>query len=362
MTRTLITGADGHVGKAVANWLLEHTNDDLLLFIRAHGSEERKEKTRNLGDLAGRCDVVFGDLADDKPFVGIRPDTVGAIIHSAAVTSFAVERDLARTVNVEGTAKLIEFARSCPSLRRFSFISSLYSAGLRDGAIEEVPHFDPAPFANHYEWSKWNAERLLYDCDDLPWQILRVATILGESSNGDVAQQNVIHNTLRLLYYGLLSVIPGNPGTRVYLTTTDYVAAGIGRLFTEAGHHSVFHLSEPGSSAVTLGELADTVYETFLADPKFARQRILKPLFCDRQAFDTLTGSLQSLGGASSQALQSVAPFAPQLFSDKDIRTTRTSEALGTDGHVDARTLLRRVATHLVDTRWGLRETTRNPR
>lgn len=361
MSTTLITGADGHVGTAVAHWLLRHSDRDLLLFVRAADEAERAAKRDKLKALLGdpRCRVVYGDLRSDEPFSKIAADEVGDILHSAAVTSFAVDRQTAAEVNVDGTSKLIAFAASCPGLRRLGLVSSLYAAGLRSGIVAEDVFDTAAPFANHYEWSKWSAEALLHERRELPWQIYRVATILGEDAGGTVVQQNVIHNTLRLLYYGLLSVIPGNPDTRVYMVTTRFVASAIGRLFLEGKDQGIFHVSDAGDDAITLGAMTDLVYESFLRDSRFARQRILKPLFCDQESFDTLVESVGQFGGSMSQALDSVAPFAPQLYSDKHVQTKRTTDALGGLRTPKSSDLMRAVSDYLVETRWGLKSAER---
>jgi len=349
MSVTLITGADGHVGKALANCLLEHSKDRLLLFIRG----DKRDKLDVLADNK-RCRIIQSDLRDAEPFSAIDGNQVTGILHCAAVTNFAVDRETAQAVNVDGTEKLIRFADGCPLLRRFGLVSSLYAAGLRDGVVAEEECDNSVPFANHYEWSKWSAEALLHKRPDLPWQIYRVATILGEDESGVVVQQNVIHNTLRLLYYGLLSVIPGDPDTRVYMVTTEYVASAIGQLFLNAVDHETYHISEDGRDALTLGQIADAVYASFLRDPRFARQRILKPLFCDQDSFGTLVQGMGQFGGAVSQALDSVAPFAPQLYSDKDIQTSRSLEALGGMHTANSKELLDAVSDYLVETRWGL--------
>jgi len=353
---TLITGADGHVGKALARWLIANSGEELVLFVRAGDSGERAAKLARLGELAEapRCRVVFGDLSSDEPFASVSSAGITDIIHAAAVTDFAVEKETARAVNVNGTARLVEFAGRCKSLRRFGLVSTLYTAGLRTGEIREVALGDAAGFANHYEWSKWQAERLLCDRPDLPWQIYRVGTILAEDETGIVNQFNVVHNTLRLLYYGLLSVIPGDPGTRVYFVTSGFVARAIGQLFLGEEAHGIYHVADSGNDAMTLGSITDLAYEAFLGDRQFARQRILKPLYCDLQAFQTLAGGIRQFRSSISQALDSVVPFAPQLYRDKNYSTTRLDSALAGARSPDPRKLLVAVADHLVKTRWGL--------
>lgn len=363
MSTALITGADGHIGRALAYWLLENGDDQLLLYVRADSETERIAKHNRLGELAlePSCRVIYGDLRKSNPFAEINRNEITHILHCAAVTNFGVDKETARAVNIEGTKKLVEFAVGCPDLQRLGFVSSLYAAGLRDGDIAEERFDDSAAFANYYEWSKWQAEQILHERNLLPWQIFRVATILSEDISGVVVQQNVIHNTLRLLYYGLLSVIPGHAETRMYMTTTEFVVNTIGRLMYEADEHRIFNVSNGGDDAMTLGAFADSVYESFLRDASFAKQGILKPLFCDQEAFQTLVQSMNQFGGAMSQALVSVAPFAAQLYSDKNVRIDALTQALGGQLSPDTHLLIDTVCDQLVATRWGLKQVRGNP-
>jgi len=359
MSTTMITGADGHVGKALAHWLLENSDENLLLLVRATDSDEQSRKLSFLGKLASssRCRVAFSDLRQEKPFDVVSPAQITNIIHSAAVTSFAVDQKTAREVNIEGTRKLVRFAETCSDLRRFCFVSSLYTAGLRDGVVNEFIDRNEPEFANYYEWSKWQAEQIVANDSSIPWHIYRLATIIGEDSSGRVVQQNVIHNTLRLFYYGLLSIVPGRADTRVYMVSTEFVTSTIGALLTLKLQDGVYHISDSASDALHLGEVIDIVYDAFSKDSRFSRMRILKPLFCDQQAFDSLMSAVDQLGGAASQSLQSLAPFAPQLFSDKYIQTTQLSEVLPEYHAPPSRELLKSVAAQLALTRWGLRPT-----
>jgi nucleoside-diphosphate-sugar epimerase len=362
MSAVLITGADGHVGQALARALLLQSDSELLLYVRANTDAEFHRKQALLGTLVQdpRCRVIRGDLRKPEPFSRIGRSGITRILHCAAVTDFGVERETARSVNIDGTKKLADFAATCVDLQRFGFVSSLYAAGLRDGAITEQAFDDSAPFANHYEWSKWHAEKIVHERSDLPWQIFRVATILSDDMSGSVVQQNVIHNTLRLLYYGLLSVIPGNADTRVYMTTTDFVVECITSLLRTAGEHRIFNISNSGTNAMTLGALADTAYAAFLRDARFAKQGILKPLFCDQDSFRTLVAGMDQLGGAMAQALQSVAPFAPQLYSDKNVCNNNLLAALRCSEPPETRALLEVVSEHLIESRWGLNSVPRS--
>lgn len=353
MSLTLITGADGHVGRAVANWLLAQSDDSLLLYVRAANAAQRATKLARLGSLADstRCRIVFGDLSEANAFDSLDAAAITRIVHAAAVTDFGVDRDTARVANVLATTQLLDFAETCPQLERFALISSLYAAGLQSGRVDEAPLEKPAEFANHYEWSKWAAERACVD-RRLPWCILRLATILADDASGRVTQQNVIHNTLRLLFYGLLAVVPGDPKTRVYTVSTRYAAEAIGRTLNAPETMRVYQVAETGGAAMTLGELADVAYELFMTDDGFARHGILKPRYCDAEAFRTLVDGVGQFGGPVAQALASVAPFAAQLYSDKLFVTDNTVALLPDFDEIEPAALLRAVGRHLIATRW----------
>lgn len=355
MNRILITGADGHLGYAIADWLLRNTERELVLWVRAGDEALRQRKLERLHDLlqSERCHIAWGDLDWEEPFVDVDPDAISEIIHSAAAIDFNIPRDLAERVNLNGTRRLLEFARHCPGLRRCALLSTLYSAGLRDGRLTEVLHDDNAPFANHYEWSKWHSERLLAEeFNTLPWQVLRVATIVADDAQGQVAQQNVVHNTMRLMYYGLLSILPGIPDTRIYLTTTDFAAEACSRLLLEGPDRRIFHLSDDAQHALRLGQLLDQVYRCFGEDRLFRRSGILKPLYCSREAFEVLVSGIGQQSDVIGQALASVAPFAPQLFSDKQVCTRNLSTCLPDLNVPDMQIILPAVSRNLVATRW----------
>ena len=359
MSCVLITGADGHLGYAITQWLLENTDYSLLLWVHATDQNTRQKKHEALATfmLDPRCKLVAGDLQDPKPFDEIKANEVNAIIHTAAIVTFGVSEELARTVNLEGTRRLLEFAETCSQLECCQCLSTIYSAGLREGRIEEAPLTEAETFANYYEWSKWASERLLIDeYAHLPWQILRVATVIAEDDSGLVLRQNVVHHTLRLFYYGLLSVVPGVPQARVYTTTVAFAAAACGRLLTEAPGQTVFHLSDGGDDALSLDGLLDIVYSSFQEDEQFSRLRILKPLFCDWDSFDTLVDGANQFSGVISQSLGSMVPFARELYKDKDVSVEHLRQTLPDLPIPLASEVLPRVCSNLIASRWGLRD------
>jgi len=357
MSQVLITGADGHLGRKIANWFLDNTERELSLWVRARDDEALAAKRQRLQKFldTGRCRVTGGDLTQPAPLDTIDPRTIVGIIHAAADTNFGISGADATAINVEGSRKVFEFASRCNRLEQLTLLSTVYSVGLREGQVREELLDCPSRFANEYERSKWEAERALSEeFSGLPWQILRVGTVLADNETGQVTQYNAVHNTLRLFYYGLLSVIPGAPRTRLYVTTSDFAAAACGLLSARVDPGAVFHVSDNGSRAIRMDTLIDLVYDSFNQDERFRKMRILRPLFCEWDAFSDMAESAGQFSGILAQSLGSVAPFARQLYADKDISTTRLEARLPDLTAPDATRLIPRLCAELVASRWGL--------
>jgi len=361
----LITGADGYLGLRLASRYLETTAHPVFLWVRANGESEIRSKQERLRTLLGRfrerVHLLFGDLGDAEPFAAVDPAGVRTILHAAAATRFSIDQETADRVNLGGTRKLLDFARRCPGLQRLGLLSTLYVSGLTPGRIEEKPILERPVFANHYERSKWEAEAaLLAEGDSLPWQIHRVATVIADDESGAVTQQNAFHNTLKLLYHGLLSLIPGKMDTPVYLVTGKFAADAVVTLMSDGESRSVFHVAHSRPESLTLGELMDVAFDTFALDDGFRNRRILRPLFADEESFELLVAGVRAFGGGVvNQAVASVAPFAKQLFVCKEIENRRLVAALRGYRAPDARELAERVCNHLVRTRWGKEATLR---
>jgi nucleoside-diphosphate-sugar epimerase len=335
----------------LATKLLNDSDENILLWLHATNEEEFITKTSELPEN-GRVGFAWGELKDDAPFASVDPNNVTKVIHTAAVTRFNVEEDLAQQVNVEGATKAMEFSRACPNLDRFSLISTIYASGLKSGPIQESIPEERPKFANFYEQSKYEAEQeLVTQYDDLPWNIIRVATIIADDDSGQVTQYNAFHNTLKLLFYGLLSLVPGNPEIPIYLVKGDFIANGIFSLLEKEG---VYHLCDTKENSITLGQLIDTAFGEFETSEDFKERRILKPLYSDEESFEMLVDGLDSFAGeVVNQSVKSVAPFASQLFIQKEFMNDNMRTACPWHKPEDMGTLIKTTCAELVKTKWG---------
>ncbi len=359
---TLITGSDGYLGSRVTKALLESTDAQLFLWLRASSSSEFEQKKNSMTDILDlrskdlrRVEFYSGNLTEDGCFATIDPTVVSNIIHLAAVTRFNVDEETARSVNLEGTSRVIEFARNCRNLERLCHVSTVYASGKRSGVIDEEPVTGSDGFANHYERSKWAAEAELIDkCVGIPWSIVRVATVLADDVTGHVSQHNAVHNTLKLLYYGLLSVIPGDASTPLYLVTGEFAADAVIAVLRSGEDSGVYNAAYKRSQCITLGDFVDTAFATFETDSSFKKRRILKPLYADVRSFSMLSEAVTGFGdGIMKQAVSSVSPFAEQLFIDKDVKNDRLLKILPHYSPPDARDLVAKTCQYLIQTKWG---------
>jgi nucleoside-diphosphate-sugar epimerase len=366
--RILITGADGYLGRRLAWHLLAETSDRLVLTVRSADRAELDTKAtalrRELGDAdtltSRRVEVTAADLRDDDPFGNVAARGITCIVHTAARTAFNQARAEAREVNVLGTLRVGQFANRCPDLDRLMLISTLFSAGRRTGQVAEAPHSGNDGFVNHYEWSKREAETVLVEtCPEVPLSIVRLPTIVADDDTGTVGQYNVFHNTLKLFFYGLLSLVPGDPRTRQYFATAELASRGTMYLMQPEAAVGFFHLAPGPNDAMELSEIIDVAFDVFESDPGFQRRRLLRPQFCDVESFRDLAEATQHLSASPmAQAFSSIVPFAEQMFLDKAFDNRRLVQAWPGFCAPKQRQLVEAICENLVSTRWG-RSTTK---
>ncbi len=122
MSRVLITGAAGFIGRALGDAL-------------------RMEGDEVIGiDRVAEGDVVAGDTTDPAAWAAHLAG-VDAVVHTAAVVSNAVDLDEQWRINVLGTRRVIEAARDA-GVRRVVHLSSIRAfsdTSFPDGVTEEHP-------------------------------------------------------------------------------------------------------------------------------------------------------------------------------------------------------------------------------
>jgi nucleoside-diphosphate-sugar epimerase len=278
------------------------------------------------------------------------------VLHLAADTRFSAPPEESRGTNVDGTAAVLDFARSCPRLSAVAAVSTVYVAGLRTGLVLEPELEHTAGFANGYEATKHEMEQIVRQAmHDLPVSVYRLSTAIGADRTGEVTSINAFHTALRLLYGGLVPMIPGSAETPIDVVSTGFAARAIQHLCT-AGFQpgETYHICA-GRSAPTLGEVLDAAMLTMRERrPAWRKRAIESPTLTDEPTYDLFVRSVHESGDAMMLAATSaVESFARQLTRPKVFDTTQADAALaGAASRPDCLELCRDVVRYCVEHEW----------
>jgi nucleoside-diphosphate-sugar epimerase len=303
----LLTGFTGNLGPEIARQLAPHR---VLALVRSAAA---------VAPGSG-VELIEGTL-EALP-ASITPE-VEAIVHSAASTAFrAAPADL-RRVNVLGTARLLEFARACPRLRRFVHLSTTCVCGDLAGCIPESPLPKRPGFVNAYEESKWEAEQIVLD-SGLPVEIARLAIVAGSERDGAVRRPGALHRTLYWMYKGLIPMMPGRPCANVDLISTEFAAAAIAALIhADATPGRTVHVSA-GERAPRLGELIDCLAGLFAEhDRGWSTGAVARPDLVDAGTFALFEASARRSGDCLFQRVcEDAQCFLPGLLHTRTLATS----------------------------------------
>ena len=244
--------------------------------------------------LRGRVRVLAGDITREDLGLGrtrVSKGEITEVYHLAAVYDLGVGRDLATLVNVGGTRNLLAFARSCPRLKRFHYMSTAYVSGRTPGEFTEADLDRGQAFNNWYERTKYLAEVVVRRemRRGFPATIYRPSIVVGESGTGATRKYDGLYFIIRwLLRQPRVAIMPvaGAP-TQVEFNAVplDFVAAAVAYLGALPGSEGrVYHLTDPRPLTVAemLDELARTLRRTLI------RPRL--PLCAMKAAVDHLPG------------------------------------------------------------------------
>lgn len=196
MSVLLMTGFPGFLGSALLPRLLARRDGVRAVCVvqARHLATARQRLAAIEGDhpvVVDRVELVEGDITE--PGLGL-PASFGEALsevtevwHLAAVYDLTVAEAVARRVNVDGTANVLEFCRRCPALERLQYVSTCYVSGRYDGRFTEDQLDEGQRFHNHYEATKFEAEVLVRDAmrEGLPGTVYRPGIVVGDSHTGE---------------------------------------------------------------------------------------------------------------------------------------------------------------------------------
>jgi long-chain acyl-CoA synthetase len=327
----LLTGT-GSVGRELLLAFVRRTRAAVAVLVRdrrGRSAAERADALFHRLGLSGaerlRVEVVRGDVAIDQ--FGLDPSTYARllpatdlIVHTAATTSLTADRPLCESINRDGTANAVTLAERCfgeGRLRRFIHLSTAMVAGGGSAVRAREDELPTAPAcANHYEWSKYEAERIVRAAmhAGLPVTVCRPSMVVGDTSTGYTRDFNVIYPLMRLLASGYITRFPAVPAAPLHLAPMDFVVDSVLRA-AEApwAEGRTFHLTAPAPP--TVGDL--------FASDTFFPPGVPRPKLCDPEQFD-LAGSAPR----ERELLESVSFCFPYFNSRLSFETANT-ERLG---------------------------------
>ncbi len=196
-----------------------------------------------------RGDICEPDLGISESELADIRDKITYVFHLAAIYDLAVPEDIAYRVNVQGTKHVSEWVLQLPRLRRYVYFSTAYVSGLRTGWIKEDELEHQQLFKNHYESTKYEAERCVQRMfKRVPVTIIRPGVVVGDSQTGETVKFDGPYFILRFLDRFRHLPIPyiGRSHVPINLVPIDYIVKAtvfLSQIDTAAG--KVYHLTDP---------------------------------------------------------------------------------------------------------------------
>ena len=257
----LFTGFPGFITTALIKRLVQqdyNAGQINLLVLPSMAPQAREEVTRiaraeNIG--ADKFHILTGDIT--MPGLGLDPaenarlkDAVTHVFHLAAIYDLATPEAVAYQVNVDGTREVNRWVLTLNNLKRYVYFSTAYVSGTREGRILETDLDKGQAFKNHYEATKFEAEKSARGLlDKVPTTIIRPGIVVGDSRTGETSKFDgpyfILNLFERLKWLPLLPYF-GSGQAEANFVPVDYVVdATLHLAHADAGAGNTYHLTDP---------------------------------------------------------------------------------------------------------------------
>ncbi|WP_024804904.1 SDR family oxidoreductase [Nocardia sp. BMG51109] len=234
----LVTGPSGVIGRALTAELSHHHVTGLV-----HTDTEQPEV----------AEVVHGDLA--RPWLGLTEarwhelaERTDVVVHSGALTTWGLERARYQDINIDGTARVIEFARRAGAPVHYlstCFVHGIERTGLADVAEDNV--------VRPYVWSKLEAERLLAAAG-VPYAIFRPTNLVGDSRTGASSKRQIVQVMSEFICRGKAPYLPAHPTNLLDFVPLDVTVDAVVRAVDADDLRGQIYWLTYGGDAMTVPE------------------------------------------------------------------------------------------------------------
>jgi thioester reductase-like protein len=175
---------------------------------------------------------------------------IDRIHHLAYAGHAGADRKMAETLNIVGTAEVLELARACASLELLVHHSTALVAGDRTGLVYEEDLNCGQAFRNAVDETRMRAEVTVRRAmRDVPVAVIRPATLVGDSTTGEIARLDGLYLLVLLIMAAPADIaipMPGRGDAPLNIVPVDFViraAHAIGRHRLAA--RRTFHIVDP---------------------------------------------------------------------------------------------------------------------
>jgi len=275
MTRTLVTGANGFIGRHVIAELLRRGEDVVALSRSVVCDNEANAHLHR----------ISADIRDTEQ-VAMAMKSVDRVIHLAASVATR-SLTLSESINVEGTRILASAAAAQPDPPTLVYVSSLAAAGplpvTREGpvtraGIDALDETDPCHPISHYGRTKLRAEQTLPEfAEHVPITIVRPPCVFGPGDRNLLALYQTVVSGYNIVLskkfrYSYISVTDLVTGILAAAHRGKRLVVGNGSDDSDRG---IYYLTDPQS--VTFVELAEMIAAS-LDELSIQRRRPLRHL------------------------------------------------------------------------------------
>ena len=259
--RILLTGATGMIGGELAARL---SDSEVLCLTRATSSFEAQKRLdarlskSSTQKYSKNIRAILGDLHAEN--LGITDTTaydIDVLVHAAAETGFNDEESCSKT-NIEGTKKIIEFAKKCKTNPLICYISTACNVGaITNTCLNEE---DGCKVDNHhhnaYTKSKAISEQLIRD-SGLPFLIIRPPIVLSDSVRDRSFARQIFWFAPIIFKF---DAIPVSPTSRIDLIPVSYLVDYVARLlYLPARKYDCYNISAGEQGCFTALEWVEVI-------------------------------------------------------------------------------------------------------